>query len=335
MIEEFERYPLPPPWRFIAAEGAYINDDTGDVSTIHPYQRLMDRRAAEQEVVNVGTATGKSSSSAGNTESKSQDNSGSDRYPSSTANIDGLGHLREDGSDGPLFVEETSLVEVKSLNDGEKAETQLQVQDTGTHVSVSNSAGVPITAKTLKAKMKGQKYTDFRCGWKELSLLGETNSYGLVIRYYPNGQVLVKFDGVDGQWLFNQMMGPYGPLDRYDLFVGAKINIFGRHMTISTAGASCCHWIEEEGTRLSKQQEWLQKRVESVGEVPLVHRAPPPGLHPTMSSKPAGGVNLRQVHNNNTKLLDQLSRLGMSMCVPPQYYTRDHKVDTEKNFCSC
>ena len=63
MIEEFEKYPLPPPWRFIAAEGAYINDDTGDCSTIHPYQRLLDRRAAEQEVLNVGDSNSARSSS--------------------------------------------------------------------------------------------------------------------------------------------------------------------------------------------------------------------------------------------------------------------------------
>jgi len=46
MIEDFERFPLPPPWRHGPAELTYINDDTGEVTTIHPYQRVLDKRAA-------------------------------------------------------------------------------------------------------------------------------------------------------------------------------------------------------------------------------------------------------------------------------------------------
>jgi hypothetical protein len=49
MIEDFEMFPLPPPWRQSTTEGegmCFVNDDTGEVTTIHPYQRVLDKRAA-------------------------------------------------------------------------------------------------------------------------------------------------------------------------------------------------------------------------------------------------------------------------------------------------
>jgi len=46
MIEDFELFPLPPPWRHSPTEMTYINEDTGEVTTIHPYQRVLDKRAA-------------------------------------------------------------------------------------------------------------------------------------------------------------------------------------------------------------------------------------------------------------------------------------------------
>ena len=49
MIEEFELFPLPPPWRQSTTEVeglCYINDDTGEITTIHPYQRVLDKLAA-------------------------------------------------------------------------------------------------------------------------------------------------------------------------------------------------------------------------------------------------------------------------------------------------
>ena len=188
MFAEFEKYPLPPPWRIVEEENAFINDDTGEVSTIHPYQRLLDRRAAEQEVLNVGVSSSNHSNI--NSQAVVESKDGKD----STERIydDGLGKLREDGSDGSLFVgESTSLVENKtadadvSLNNTtlvEKANTET----TGDTQRESQQMSAPTSTQALRTKMKGMKYTDFRCVWKELSLMGQTNAYGLTIRYYPD-----------------------------------------------------------------------------------------------------------------------------------------------------
>jgi hypothetical protein len=101
-------------------------------------------------------------------------------------------------------------------------------------------------------------------------------------------------------------------------------------MSIASCSASACRWIEDEAVRLSKQQEWLQQRVESVGAVPVVQRAPPEGplQHQGRSSKPAGSDNLRMKAVNNAKLAEQLAILGMASCVAPSFYTKTHQKDS-------
>ena len=154
---------------------------------------------------------------------------------------------------------------------------------------------------------------DFRCVWKELGLFGHVNSYGLTIRYFEDGRTVIKFDGLDGKWMFSQLLGSHGPLDRYDFFVGAKVRIFGRHLTISSTNASTCQWIDDEGKRLLKKQDWLQSRIESVGAVPAVRRNEPIGIKCNFTRKGnSGNADLRRIHSENTKLLEQLASLGMA-----------------------
>jgi hypothetical protein len=198
-------------------------------------------------------------------------------------------------------------------------------------VPLDNESARKLTKASNKA-LRG-RYSDYRCLWKEKGLFGETNSYGLVMRYYEDGSTDIKFDGVDGMWVATQLEGHYGPIEKIDLFVGAKIKIFGRHLSINSTGASTTHWIEEEGKRLMKQQNWLQERVESVGKVPIIRRPPPIGplSFSGRSSKPAGGDNLRMITVNNGKLLEQLATLGMSHCgnSMPGFWTSEHFHDSQ------
>lgn len=169
------------------------------------------------------------------------------------------------------------------------------------------------TALTTTTSRKGVKSWDFRCMWKELGLFGNVNSYGLMIRYYEDGETVIKFDGLDGKWHFSQLEGPYGPVDRYDLFVGAKIRVFGRHLTISATSASTCQWIDEEGKRLMKKQDWLQSKIESVGSTPVVRRNPRIGEKCDFMKKAnSGNADLRRLCNENAKLKEQLAQLGMA-----------------------
>lgn len=172
---------------------------------------------------------------------------------------------------------------------------------------------VAVAPASAAGKPQKLKHWDFRCTWKELGLFGNVNSYGLTVRYYEDGQTVVNFDGLDGRWHFSQLDGPHGPLDRYDLFVGAKIQIFGRHLTIAATNASTCQWIDEEGRRLLKRQDWLQSKIESVGAVPVVRRPTPTGIKGNFGKKAnSGNADLRRISNDNKKLGEQLAGLGMA-----------------------
>ena len=172
--------------------------------------------------------------------------------------------------------------------------------------------GADIGGSSSSSRPQKLRHWDFRCMWKELGLFGNVNSYGLTIRYYEDGQTVVNFDGLDGRWHFSQLDGPHGPLDRYDLFVGAKIRIFGRHLTIAATSASTCQWIDEEGKRLLKRQDWLQSKIESVGAVPAVRRPTPTGIKGHFGKKAnSGNADLRRISEQNKKLAEQLACLGM------------------------
>jgi hypothetical protein len=182
-----------------------------------------------------------------------------------------------------------------------------EVGEEGSQVTTATALTTTTTSR------KGVKSWDFRCMWKELGLFGNVNSYGLTIRYYEDGESVIKFDGLDGKWHFSQLEGPYGPVDRYDLFVGAKIRVFGRHLTISATSASTCQWIDEEGKRLMKKQDWLQSKIESVGSTPVVRRNPRIGEKCDFMKKAnSGNADLRRIGNENTKLQEQLAQLGMA-----------------------
>lgn len=106
----------------------------------------------------------------------------------------------------------------------------------------------------------------FRCEWKEVGLLGHVLSYGMNLCYYRNDHHFeITFDGVRACWRFSRLDGPYGPLDEDDLFIGSKITVFDRHLTISSANSHICQMIDHKGQLLRKRISWLQSKLESIG----------------------------------------------------------------------
>lgn len=178
---------------------------------------------------------------------------------------------------------------------------------------------------------KVSKYNDFHCHWKELGLFGDINSYGLTIRYnIEDGSSVVKFDGVDAKWYMNVLEGPYGPIERWDLFIGAKVRIFGRHLSITSANASVCHWNDVQAKKLMKKQEWLRQKIESVGAVPVVRRQVPVSIKNIVrASKAEGRTDLRRLFNENTKLYEQLTKLGLAGTITEKTLEKN-SIATEK-----
>ena len=135
-----------------------------------------------------------------------------------------------------------------------------------------------------------------------------------IARYnIDDGSSIVKFDGVDAKWYMNVLEGPYGSIERWDLFIGAKVRIFGRHLSITSANASVCHWNDVQAKKLMKKQEWLRQKIESVGAVPIVRRQVPVCIKNIVrASKAEGRTDLRRLFNENAKLYEQLTKLGLA-----------------------
>jgi hypothetical protein len=174
-------------------------------------------------------------------------------------------------------------------------------------------------------KMDSANSLRFRCEWKEIGLFGDRHCFGLTIQYSLKDQKsLIKFDGVDAQWQYSVLEGPYGPVDRYDLFVGSRIKVLGRAVAIVSANSSACRWIDKEYLKLCKQQEFLRSRIEKLGAICVVvkPRWAPTVFHITRNSKNSGGrCDLRKVYVENTRLGEQISSLGL-----PHIYEESKRI---------
>lgn len=163
-------------------------------------------------------------------------------------------------------------------------------------------------------RSRHEEFTEYKCTWEERSLFGNPRVFGMTIRFFDSDHSsIIKFEEVDGEWRYSLLESPYGPVDRYDLFLGSQIKVFGRHMSISSTSGSTCEWIEKEGARLRKRISDLQQRLESLGAVPCVMRAPPEVIRnmSRRATKP-GSVNLRRLKIEMLKLQEQLVDLGVA-----------------------
>ena len=156
----------------------------------------------------------------------------------------------------------------------------------------------------------------FRCEWQELGLFGTVSSFGLSIKVYKNGDILIKFDNVDGQWRKGMIDTKYGPADRNDFFIGSKILVFKRHLTICSCPYEVCRETEALGDALRERQAWLRSKIESVRAVPVVPlRKSNLIIENQMRLTSSGKSNLRLLTIENNKLVEQLCSLGMAHLV--------------------
>ena len=160
------------------------------------------------------------------------------------------------------------------------------------------------------------KFYEYHCQWNERDLFGKVSLYGLTFRYYVEShKTLIKFDGLVGEWVYSVLQGPYGPLEHIDFFIGAKIKVFGRQVTISSASGSSIKWIENERKKLERQQNRFREKIVSVGQVPCVRaRQIETVRHITRGSDTGvvpGHTDLRKLLQHNARLGEQLVSLGL------------------------
>ena len=91
--------------------------------------------------------------------------------------------------------------------------------------------------------------------WQEKNVQGDTLRYNLFLRYFNHdGHFEIKFDTIVGVWAYSYLEGSYGPISKYDLFIGAKIKLFGRSLTIQNASASFCKWIDDMAIQMKERR---------------------------------------------------------------------------------
>jgi hypothetical protein len=280
---------LPPHWREVRdryGNVSYRNDITGEESTTHPYEKFLEAT----KTIKLAKPSRPSTTSSQSPEEYFKD------ILSNTNDFEG-GVERNASRDSQQF---------ESFNNDSPTTENLPPLPPLRNPLLDESR--PTTGKK---KSKGVKY-DYHCQWSERDIFGKVTLYGLTIRFLENGDTLLKFDGIDGEWTFTSLKGPYGCLEMYDLYIGAKINVFGRHLTISSANAAACHWIQSEQARLEKQQDEFRKKIELLGEVPCVKKKLTNTIrHITRNEKTAGQTNLRQILKDNARLGEQLANLGL------------------------
>ena len=85
--------------------------------------------------------------------------------------------------------------------------------------------------------------------------------------YYDcdTGNFQIVLDGVDKVFTLSHIDGRHGPLQCWDLHVGARITALGRHMTLMQASGATLEWLEMRSIQLQKMKRQFVKEVRDVG----------------------------------------------------------------------
>jgi hypothetical protein len=281
---------LPPNWSKEVRDGLniFVNDISGEETTEHPYHQFL--RKFTQTPVTNSSQSGRTSA-APNVLRSSLSSSGKKRE--SICGIDGPG-LAAASSRPQSTVDFMPDSRHSSPNINEFFGTRTE----------------PLFPDLVNTK---ECFYDYHCQWTERDIHGDVSMYGLTIRYQKNGTTMIKFDGIDATWTYTALKGPYGCLEMHDLFIGAQITLFGRHLTISAANSAACKWISKEKKRLEKQQEEFRRKIESIGEIPCVRRKDTSNVkNITRVGKLDEQTNLRLLLKENARLGEQLAKLGLA-----------------------
>lgn len=287
---------LPPHWSFDDDTQLYFNDVTQEESMEHPINIYM---RARKEVLKLPGDDAISIE----IERLQYEREAKYDIPSFDANIQDTGDNPEENSQtSPNF-------------DGSFSPFQIDVQDAPDVAPTSDSPADLAKNSVAEADLPTGKFYEFHCQWTERDLFGKVNLYGITLRFYDEQQkTVIRFDGLVGEWVYSVLQGPYGPLEHIDFFIGAKITVFGRHLTISSASGSSIRWIERERKRLEKQQEAFREKILAVGKVPCVKGKQVDIVrHITRGSETVPGhTDLRKLLMFNARLGAQLASLGLS-----------------------
>ena len=312
--------PLPPHWREIryGDDVHYVNEISGEETLQHPYHKFLELFAG------AGTSRGVSKAQTPMTEGEPKR---WDEYVARGENIP-EGENEEVSLSGSSVKEEKWHVpassssqpqppqpwhedyerERKELISEERKHTSFQGNDSATNEDFGMR-----TNQHFPELANNSVYYDYHCQWNERDVFGNVSLFGLTIRYLENGTTMIRFDGIEGEWTYSALKGPYGCLEMHDLYVGAKINLFGRHLTISACNSAATKWIGKERKRLEKQQAEFRRKIESIGAIPCVKKKEANTVRNiTRDEKTVAQCNIRLLLRENARLGEQLANLGLT-----------------------
>jgi hypothetical protein len=288
LLSMFEPYYslLPPHWSYNDNDGTYFNELTQEFTTEHPITIFIKYR---KQVINpppndpIGIEIERIQYES-EMNSQARERTPEISSPSSDFNPTGTDSFMDERPGDALEPDKSS----KELDQAEK---------------------IP------ELDLPSGKFYEYYCQWSERDLFGKVSLYGLTFRYYEESRkTLIRFVGLVGEWVYSAIQGPYGPLEHIDFFIGAKIKVFGRQVTISSASASAIKWIEAQKKKLEKQQDRFREKIMAVGQVPCIKaRQAEIVRHITRGegNVPAGHTDLRKMLQANAKLGEQLVSLGL------------------------
>ena len=345
MFEGYENLPLPPPWRRVYFETKktdkgeihYMNDITKDVTSIHPLVKLLsDLKEREQEKEDEKTRQ------------KEEDKEAIEGVEFSSSSEEECLQVQVNSSEEKRKNSETEISERRNSErrTSERRISQTEIfgrrfSEIGTGIGTTSrpeTANTDVTGTTSLGKSSMDRGTglglgtgtgtflgngfgtfsgtflEYKCTWKEPNLFLDKNIFSLSIRYnIRDAETMIKFDGNEYDWERIILESTYGPIIPHDLFIGSKIKIYGRIIIITTASRESCQWVETEYKKLLKQQEKMRLKIEKIGIVPAVTRPYiAPVTHFSRDGPGFGGrCDLRKIHNENSKLGEQLALIGM------------------------
>ena len=115
----------------------------------------------------------------------------------------------------------------------------------------------------------------------------------------------LKVSGNDKEYRISHVVGVSGPIDIWDLHVGAKLDLLGKATTLMQASLKTSAWNEEEGRRLMRLHDQLCAELHKYGvQAPGASTRATPVVFREKTSK--GGVRLKVLIGDIARLYELL-----------------------------
>ena len=105
---------------------------------------------------------------------------------------------------------------------------------------------------------------EFKSWWSETLQgmeKGNTRRYMDLLFSCETGQFQVILDRSDKVYTLSHIEGKHGPLESWDLYIGARINVLGRMTTLMQASGPTLDWLDYHCKRLQKANKALKKEL--------------------------------------------------------------------------